>query len=126
MTSYLHSVTPITYVGMPFWPVNASMFNLKGGGGGQRGHVDLRASPQVKTSGEICILLIRILLHSPCSTRSIVSASVASQIRNLEEGSSTPVGIFFTCGKSRRPRDHKMSVRRGGVVYKLPELVSQT
>ena len=53
MTSYLHSVTPITYVGMPFWPVNASMFNLKGGGG-QRGHVDLRASPQVKsTSSDI-------------------------------------------------------------------------
>ena len=46
MTSALNSVTSITYVAMTFWPVNASMSYLKGGEG-QRGHVDLRASPQV-------------------------------------------------------------------------------
>ena len=49
MTSDLNSLTLITYVGLSFWLVNASTFNLKGEGEGQRGHVDLRASPQVKT-----------------------------------------------------------------------------
>ena len=36
---------------MSFWLVNATKFNFTGeeeGGEGQRGHVDLRASPQVK------------------------------------------------------------------------------
>ena len=50
MTSYLNSVTPITYVGMSFWPVSALMVNFKVEGEGQRGHVDLHASPQVKTA----------------------------------------------------------------------------
>ena len=34
---------------MSLWLVNATKFNFTGEGGeGQRGHVDLRASPQVK------------------------------------------------------------------------------
>ena len=50
MTSNLNSVTPITYVDMSLWLLEASVSLLKGWGGGQLGLIDLRASPQVKMS----------------------------------------------------------------------------
>ena len=53
MTSDLNSLTSITYVGMSFWLVNATKFNFTVEEGGQRGHVDLRASPQVKTCNRL-------------------------------------------------------------------------
>ena len=43
MTSNLNSVTPITYVDMSLWLLEASVSLLKGGGGGQLGLIDLRA-----------------------------------------------------------------------------------
>ena len=46
MTSDLNSVTSTTYVAMSFWSLKASVSLMKGEV--QRGHVDLRGSPQVK------------------------------------------------------------------------------
>ena len=47
--SDLNSVTSITYDVILLWPLNSPTNSILGGGGGQRGPIDLRASPQVKT-----------------------------------------------------------------------------
>ena len=73
MISYLNSVTPITYVSLSFWPVSASMVNFKVEGG-QRGLIDLRASPQVKTDSSGARMIRKATAAAPDRDRRPLSS----------------------------------------------------